>query len=113
MTADPTGWPDAARDAVVRAIEPPAFRAVVQIQNNDWFPGTLPLAKEQAALALAALAPFVAAALAQARREGMEQAADFLRDYACSSGVTHKNVLHSLFRAEAALRAKAQEAGDE
>lgn len=49
------------------------------------------------------------AEVAQTRQEPRVEAADFLRDYIGSSGITHKGVLHSLFRAEAAMRAKAQE----
>jgi hypothetical protein len=62
---DPNGWPAHAREAVRAAIYD------TLVLSDPW---------ACADAALAALAPFVAARLAEARREGMQEAAAFVED---------------------------------
>jgi hypothetical protein len=63
--SDPNEWPDEAREA--------AYRAVVQANPET------SSATEVADDVLAALAPFLAARVAAARREGMREAQDAVR----------------------------------
>jgi hypothetical protein len=81
MPSDPTGWPDEAREAVAKAIYQRHHKGIRNVWHWDnagldiEHPGVRDVYLAQADAAFAALAPFLAAALAQARRETWVKAA--------------------------------------
>jgi hypothetical protein len=74
MPSDPNGWPDEAREAMGRAMN---IADGYDAEGWEKWADQLwrPKYKAHIDAALSALAPFVAAALAQARRDALEEAA--------------------------------------
>jgi hypothetical protein len=70
--SDPNGWPDEAAKALAAAADPYMHDALTRQAHQDFRRDVL-----------AALAPFVAAALAQARRDALEEAANMI-DCGCA-----------------------------
>jgi hypothetical protein len=127
MTA-PTGWPDKAREAAAFALCRDDAGCKICSVFADC--GEQRLSLHQVDVMLTALAPFVAAALAQARRDALEEAAAYLDGrkavyearaiatvddpaHLLTPGDTAAMIAGVLESAAAAIRAKAQEAGDE
>jgi hypothetical protein len=114
MPSDPSGWPDEVREAVARAINEHDLDAPEWADADAEWHGIL-LAEADAVLV--ALAPFVAA-LAQARRDALEEAAQIVREHeAHIPTLKARDYPDDMGRLiddiEAAIRAKAREAGDE
>ena len=107
MTA-PNGWPDEAREVVGRAMRQAQYKD--RLLSSDWDSWQEAYWLDQANAALAALAPFVAVALARARKKGMEEAAQIAAERANALCDFGKHV-RAAGAEEAAkdIRAKAQE----
>jgi hypothetical protein len=71
---DPNGWPDEAISAVGRAFCICGCKCYET--RHDWMHGPCEMPRYQAAAALTALAPFLAALVAEARAKALEEAAD-------------------------------------
>jgi hypothetical protein len=116
MPSDPNGWPDEAREVVGRAMRQAQYKD--RLLSSDWDSWQEAYWLDQANAALAALAPFVAAALAQARRDAMEEAAAMADGRATTNAARAYRgpddyLVVVLRHLAAAVRAKAREAGDE
>ena len=115
--SDPTGWPDEAREAVVAAMAARNRPGTAVINDHQRAADNAKLRAVYLDLtdaALAALAPFVAAhaaALAQARKEGREEAATLVMPQNDPADWTE--YARTRAKAAAVIRAKAQEMAQE